>query len=644
MNSDPKSFFDEIADDFFAECEELLSNIRRNLLKIDELKTPSTPSNEIMEELLRNFHTLKGLSGMIGAGNILKLTHALENFFKTAKENHSLINREHIDVVITGVRTTEQMLEAVRSKSEFPDTQDLINRIENLKTLGSSKSINTEYGSGNDIKGNNEFFWKFNFTPTKELYEKGININVIRDRITGIGKVKSSQPRALPDGRISFEFIVLTDKPESFFRGWTENGITYEKIETDEKALARSKDDGTQFIKRNVVRVELTKLDDIMTTVGDLVTSRAKLNDYLTSTEKGKSGTADNELHELNTQIDRQLKDLRQGIIKLRLVPVSEAFERLRFIVRDLIRESGKIIKLETAGEETQIDKFVMEKMFDPLLHIVRNAVGHGIENAEERRLAGKPEEGILNLRASSSGDLVIFDITDDGIGIDRERIMEKAIESGMIKKGSLDDDDSILEIMGRHGFSTKEETDLVSGRGVGMNVVMRTINELQGSLSFTSEKGKGTRFTIRLPLTLSIVDALIVTVGKSMFAVPLPAVNGVVRINDSDLITMENNEMLPYRDIVLPMVKLHQFFNIENNRGNIHDAIIIGQGKELSGIIVDKVNGQREIVVRALPDRMVQTAGLSGATELGEGRIILILDPKTLVRSAAKNKHKAYV
>lgn len=645
MKRDDISFFEEIADDFFAECEELLADIRRNLLYIDELKGSSIPARTVMEELLRSFHTLKGLTGMIGARNIVNLTHSLETFLKVAYESHLLITPDKLDVLFNGVKNIEHMLEAFRNKTDTGDVSDVVRDIENLvppeldaeireKTQDSAEGNNTHH---------NEIVWRFRFTPSKELYEKGVNINTVRQRMTSLGKVQSSRPTALPDGRITFEFLVLTGKDENEFSKWIDDGIVYEKIEESSVKPEEKAGSDRSFIQKNVVRVELSRLDEIMRTVADLVISRARLNDHLKTSEESFAENR-NELKEISMLIDRQLKDLRTGLMKLRLVPVGEAFERLRFIVRDLIRENGKPVILETSGEETHIDKFVMEKMFDPLLHIVRNAVSHGIESPEDRRKSGKPEEGRLWLRASASGDTVIFEVEDDGSGIDRRRIEEKAVSAGLIEPGTYIDDNSFLEIMGTPGFTTREETDILSGRGVGMNVALRTINELGGSLSFESENGSGTRFTIRLPLTLLIVDALIVKVGDYVFAVPLPSVNEVVQFTDKELVRMENNEMLPNRDIVMPLIRLNSFFHISSSQSQVRNAIVVGHGKDIVGITVDKILGQREIVVRSLPDPLVRVDGISGATELGEGRVVLIIDPKSLIRSASVKKQKAYV
>jgi len=314
-------------------------------------------------------------------------------------------------------------------------------------------------------------------------------------------------------------------------------------------------------------------------------------------------------------------------------------FERMKFVVRDLIRESGKSISLEISGQETQIDKFVVEKMLDPLLHLVRNAVSHGIESMEERLALGKPEQGTLTLRAATAGDGVIIDIEDDGRGVDKEKVTELAIRRGLIEPGVMPDEETLLQILCSSGFSTREGTDMVSGRGVGMNVVKQTISELGGTMNLSSAPGQGSNFQITLPLTLSIVEALIVKVNKQVFAVPMPVVNEVIHFGEADLVRMEKNELISYRETVLPIIKLNSFFGLGTNGSDRFDTLVVGRDRELAGLAVDKIIGQREIVVRSLPDPLVKVDGVNGATELGEGKIVLILDVPSLLRSVTRQK-----
>lgn len=666
-------FFDEIADDCFVECDELLTKIRRSLLRIDDLKEKEPPDRMLMEEILRSCHTLKGLTAMIGAEEIATLVHSVENYFKYASEKKSPVKANDLDILFSGTNTIATLIEVYRKKGNIPDVRDYIDRINNLIPAESSerileKSTAQVIAESLDIRRkpketskidnhDGKRVWRFLFIPSKELFEKGINITTVRNRIQGLGNLITSAPIAEKDGSIKFEFTVQTDRNELEFSDWKNEGIEYTLISSSEESNDQtgaldaakvksepapeknSEPNPQSFIQSNVIRVELSRLDEILRMIGELVVSRSRIKDNILSIT-GKEDNPDFRiLQETSLLMERQLRDLREGIMRLRLVPIGESFERMRFVVRDLIRESNKKISLEISGHDTQIDKFVVEKIFDPLLHLVRNAVSHGIETGSERIRKGKPEEGNIWLKAFASGDSVIITVEDDGCGIKRNEIISKALKLGLIDNREYYDDSVLLDIMCSPGFSTREDSDLVSGRGMGMDIVNRTIQELGGTLHFESENGAGTKFIIQLPLTLSIVDALIVNISGHTYAVPQPLVTEVIRFSSSEVVRMENNEMVSYRDIVLPLINLEKFFNLKSSHQDNFDALVVGNGSERTGLVVDRITGQREIVVRSLSDPFVNVEGISGATELGEGKIVLILDPGEIVKTALRKK-----
>jgi two-component system chemotaxis sensor kinase CheA len=333
--------------------------------------------------------------------------------------------------------------------------------------------------------------------------------------------------------------------------------------------------------------------------------------------------------------MSRQLRDLREGVMRVRMVQVGEIFERMRFVVRDLARESGKEIRLELLGQETEIDKFLVERMTDPLLHLVRNAVSHGLETVGERTAKGKPPEGKLTLRAATSGENVLIEIADDGRGVDAERVAARARERGLITGDVRLDEALLLKLICAPGFSTRDEADRASGRGVGMDVVCSTVEELGGTLTLATEKERGTRFRVELPLTLAIADAIIATVGGQRFAFPQTVVREVIEVEASSVKVLENNEIVPYRGGVLPLVRLARLFGLEETTGDSFHVFVIGGGASAVGLAVERAVGQREVVVRGLNDPLVKVAGVAGATDLGDGRVVLILDVAALKYSA---------
>jgi two-component system chemotaxis sensor kinase CheA len=385
----------------------------------------------------------------------------------------------------------------------------------------------------------------------------------------------------------------------------------------------------------NVVRVDLARLDELMRLIGELVTSRARLDESLKQLKRSVAPVEWRGLQETSQAMARQLRDLREGVMRVRMVQVGEIFERMKFVVRDLSRESGKEIKLELRGQETEIDKFLVERMTDPLLHLVRNAVSHGLETVGERVARGKSPEGTITLRAATAGENVLIEIADDGRGIDEELIAERARALGLIAEDVRPDEALLLKLICAPGFSTRDEADRVSGRGVGMDVVCSTVEELGGTLTLSTVKNRGTRFTIELPLTLAIADALIASVGGQRFAFPQSVVREIIEVEASAVKVLENNEIVSYRGGVLPLLRLARLFGLDETKPRAFHVFVVGSGASAVGLAVDRAIGQREIVVRGLNDPLVKVSGVAGATDLGDGRVVLILDVAALKNSA---------
>jgi two-component system chemotaxis sensor kinase CheA len=379
-----------------------------------------------------------------------------------------------------------------------------------------------------------------------------------------------------------------------------------------------------------------------MRLVGDLVISRARLTESLGRIERYVPAAEWRTIQENTIAIDRQLRMLREGIMRVRLVPIGEIFRRMPFVVRDLARDAGKKVNLELHGQGTEIDKFVIERMMDPVVHLVRNAISHGIETPEERVASGKRPEGTITLSASTAGEIVTIEAADDGRGIDVAAVMRRAKAVGLPVPPDTPDAATLLALLCAPGFSTKDDTDRASGRGVGMAVVKQTVEELSGTMSLETEPGTGTRFVIQLPLTLAITDALIGRVGDEAFAVPQGAVREVIEVMASDVRVVEQNEIVPHRGGALTLVRLSRLFGIEGRARDRFHVFVIGKGPSTIGIAVDKVVGQREIVVRAISDPLVKVDGIAGATDLGDGRVVLILDPAMLARITRERAPRA--
>jgi len=378
--------------------------------------------------------------------------------------------------------------------------------------------------------------------------------------------------------------------------------------------------------------VDLARLDDLMRLAGDLVVTRSRFDDTLRRAERQMPSREFRLPQKHYLLMERQLRDLREGIMRVRLVPVGEVFRRMPFVVRDLARDIGKRVTLEIIGQSTEIDKFLIERMMDPILHLVRNAVGHGIETVDRRVAAGKPPDGTIRLSASTVGESVVIEIADDGAGIDLAAVARRSPKGVHVEDGTVDPR-LLLDVICESGFSTRDEADRISGRGVGMAVVRSTVEELGGTLEVDTEPGRGTRFAIMLPLTLAIIDAIIAHVGEQTFAVPQSAVQEVIEVDPDKLRPLEQNELMTHRGRALPIVRLARLFRLETApRPRLH-AIVVGTGLSAVGLAVDRVAGHREIVVKSIVDPLIHVAGVSGATELGDGRLVLILDVAAMSR-----------
>ena len=569
----------------------------------------------------------------------------MESYLRTLREDHTTLSEEGMEALIAGTKMLEQVISARRESRAMPDIAEVVAQLETI-TRG-----DTDYAAdagqadatSDDQTGSDTKLWRFEFIPTPALAERGVSVNTVRARLQQMGALRNGAPRVIEGGGIAFEFIVESRTDESLFAALEEDGLTYALLEQlaltpAEPAETKPLDTNAQktaptIVPSNIVRVSLNRLDDLMRMVGELVISRARLDDNLKNAEPDMPALSWRALQETNMVMERQLRDLREGVMRVRMVPIGEIFERMRFVVRDLAREHRKAARLELKGQETEIDKLLIERMMDPLLHLVRNAFSHGLESASERALQGKPIEGVIRLRAFTSAEMVVIEVEDDGRGIDRERIIERAHLTGLITEGARIDDEALLDLICSPGFSTREEADMASGRGIGMSVVKNTVLGLGGTFALNSEVGRGTRFTIQLPITLAIADALIVTAGGQQFAIPQSAVREVMEVEPQSVKTFENNEVIHYRGGVLPVLRLARLFGLDEKFERAFHAFVVGQGLSAVGIAVDRILGQREIVVRAINDPLIQVPGITGATELGDGRVVLILDVAALVK-----------
>jgi two-component system chemotaxis sensor kinase CheA len=386
------------------------------------------------------------------------------------------------------------------------------------------------------------------------------------------------------------------------------------------------------------VRVDVSRLDSLMNVVGELVLSKAiigEITDKLKSME-GFTGIAV-DLHKANRVLGRKIDDLQNSVLSIRMIPLNQVFEKMSRMVRKFTRQSGKEIELKIYGADTELDKLIVEDLGDPLMHSIRNSMDHGIELPEVRAQAGKPRTGSVALRASQKGNYVVIEIEDDGKGIEKEKVRKKAIEKNLIKESDDLKDKDIYKLLLVPGFSTRDEVTEISGRGFGMDVVKENVSKLSGMVDIESKEGAGTKITLTLPITLAIIQALIITVSERLYAMPLNSVSEIIKIQPEQIKTIEKNEVIQLREETLPLLRLKDIFILPETKRESKEMFIVvaGFGVKKIGIVVDALKGQQDIVIKSIGDTFKKIKGIAGATDLGNQKTILVLDVGALIEEA---------
>ncbi|MEM5788724.1 MAG: ATP-binding protein, partial [Syntrophobacteraceae bacterium] len=509
-----ENIFTGLMDEYYAECDEHISAIKRGLLALEV-----SYSQQVFDELFRAFHTIKGLSGMVAFRDAEQLAHKVESYLRAITLTSGGLLRSGIETLRASTNTLEQVISAHRLGRPVPDTSTLIKRIECLipdesdsrATIPARAKVSAEGLSPEKLdqiaaaekKGLG--IWSFHFSPGPELIQRGVNINAVRARLKEAGELIHAVPKIVDKEKVVFEFILASSEEPGVFGSWEKDGIRFQPFVPMKDAELPSEAPIPTLTPPSMVRVDLSRLDDLMQRMGEVVIRKAHFSETLKGVEQELPTGTWRALIDAFSSMERGLRDLREGLMRIRMVPIADLFERMRFAISDLGALQKKRIRLEFFGQETEIDKFVVERMIDAMLHLVRNAVSHGIEDPEERASLGKPPEGRITLAASSTSEKVVLEITDDGRGIDLEVITNKAMSLGLIKPEDRLKSDRLLDIICETGFTTHLHADVASGRGIGMTVVRKAVEELGGSLELDTSPGKGSRFSMVLPLSLSI-------------------------------------------------------------------------------------------------------------------------------------------
>lgn len=651
--------------EFIAEAEELTENIEKKLLEMREIISQGGESPDLINSLFRDFHSLKGISGMFGFANLSKLSHQLENFLDKIRLGKITLDDSVIELLLTGKDIMHEIISKISQINS--DEYDINDFLENISIIFTKQKeqipIQTVTEPINDLL---QVLTEYEEHRFQENIKKGKNIYTIKfvfsldefderlNEITNILKTKGEVISTLPKpsdvpGKIIFTIIYATDLKENEIP--IKNTYEYEITSLSQSAhipitpsFTKKEPSNQQELQQsqlksisNTVRVDITKLDYVMNIVGELVTQKSELARLVENVKK----YLQNEelvlnLTKVTNSIEKKINDLQESVMSVRMVPLSQLFDKLERNLKKIAHDLGKEVKVVVSGGDTELDKFIMEELSDPLMHIIRNCIDHGIESAEERTSLCKPPYGQISFKAYQKGNYVFIEVSDDGRGINVQKIREKLIKLNKLSPDQEVSEESLLQSIFMPGFSTKENPTELSGRGVGLDVVKNNLAKLRGFVDVKTELGKGTTFILTLPLTLIIVRAIILKASNKIFALPINAVDEVVEITKDDLMKISGEDVVNLRNTPLPVFYLENIFEFGPIPENFRYMIVIKVGEKKVGMIVSDILGHGDIVIKSL-GKFIKVNGIAGATQIGRGKTVLVLDPSGLIGEVTK-------
>ncbi|MFC2138455.1 chemotaxis protein CheA [Bacteroidota bacterium] len=666
---------DNLQKKFIEEASDNINDLEDALLSLEK----SPDNKQLIERIFRSLHTLKGTGAMFGFNNISELTHDLENIYDLIREGNNEIDKRTLDITLQCVDHLRNLLTDTNfSNADNIELQEiLIKKIKDLVNASSDKNtgVDSKVNNLQNLQDNNTYY--ISFQPDESLLKNGSNPLFLIDEITSLGKtIIYPHIQKIPELKnikpdlcyIHYEIIISTDQglnalTDVFifvedectleiekltdFDTFDNEGITKKLIELKleeqphyhdsiQKILKpirshKTKTDGSTTNLKNgnlisSIRVASSKLDSLMNLVSELVTTQARLSLY--AENDGKS-----ELIAISENVQKLSRQLRDIAFEIVLIPIETVINKYQRLVRDLSGELSKKVNFITEGTDTELDKTIIESLSDPLLHIIRNCIDHGIESPAERKKKGKQETGTIIFKAYYSGTNVVIEIKDDGAGIDPEKIKAKAIKTGLIYDDSVLDKSGLFDLIFMPGFSTASKVTDVSGRGVGMDVVRRKIAEIRGEVKIDSEINKGTKLTILLPLTLSIIDGLLVKISNTHFIIPLAAIDKIYAIQHEEINKSFNNH-IKLDSMLLPYFYLREEFHVNEETPESEQVILVQYQDKQVGIIVDHVVGEYQAVLKPLGKHYKNQEMISGASILGDGTVALVLDTNKLINS----------
>lgn len=662
---------------FIEESLEHLQELNKSLLNLEE-----NPSDiKTFNEIFRVAHTLKGMAGTMGFTGMTNLTHQMENVLDAIRNGKVTVDSDMIDTLFECLDYLSNSINTIsgtgQESSSSADT--IIASLNGMLTKKTEIEVNDtvirEDSKENKIKFNqyddniikkaiqqNLNVYKITVKLAKDCMLKSARAFIVFQTVERYAEIFKSEPKVedIEDEKFENEFTIaiITKEPEAIIKKDLESiseivEVIFEEVEVSvedsgadtiqgtieekesfEATVEEKENSGdTQGKKTRMgktVRVDIDRLDNLMNLVSELIIIKTRL-------EGVGNDSRNQDMTEAVENLERITTSLHDAVMKVRMVPVERVFNRFPRMVRDLSKNLSKDIILHMSGEETELDRTVIDEIGDPLIHLIRNCIDHGIEEKEERIKNNKPVNGTVNLRAYQDGNSVVIEVEDDGAGIDVEKIRRKAVERGMFSSSEANDLDegSVIELLFKPGFSTADKVTDISGRGVGLDVVKTKIESLNGLVEVENSKGKGSRFIIRLPLTLAIIQALLVNIGEEKYAIPLNVIRDITVIEASTIRNVHGQDVVLNRDNVLPIVRLTKTLDVQNalsDNSNELTAVVVKKGEKNAAFIVDSLMGQQEIVIKTLGKFLSGIKNIAGATILGDGQVALIIDSNSII------------
>jgi two-component system chemotaxis sensor kinase CheA len=682
-----KSAHDKLQQEFVSEAEEILERMRDDLSTLAELSAAGREASpELVNRLFRSAHSLKGLSGMFGIASLAELAHHLEDVLDRLRLGRASLGQGGLALLDESVALAAAGLEKIgRGESAEPLAETVADLVGRIAAWGAAPPPPAPPAEGIALPESLlRALTEYEESRLRESLRRGRGLAVIEvefeiasfeeslSELTGavqeIGEVISTlpSPGASSDSGIRFALLAASDlsaaelaarlelDPAAVRMAHAPNapqagpapGLDAAPVRSlpAEEAHATDPEAGTLKSLSDTVRVDIKKLDELMNLVGELARERSALR-ALTEQLAGERETARAaaELDKIRRGLDRKLAELQAGVLDVRMVPLRQVFDKLARVARRLRIDLGKDVRLEIQGADTELDKLIVEELVDPLMHLVRNAFDHAIEPAAERRDRGKPEQGLIRIEAAQRGNDVAISVSDDGRGIDLEGVRARAVERGLVARDAELSRKELFELLFAPGFSTRAEVTETSGRGVGLDVVRANVSALGGLVDVDSTLGAGTRVTLTLPITLAIVQALLVGVGGQRFAIPLGGVRETLLVTPHEIQQSAGRELLDLRGEALPVRRLAEEFGLGAvDRERKQYAVVLGIGDARLALLVDRLEGQQDAVIKPVQGPVRSVRGVAGATELGDQTAVLVLDVSALVEDGARRREVA--